>query len=51
MSGYVGNRGFNPRELLIKYGNSQKFMNWFNINLKLWLDKSPVTNYRNSRGI
>lgn len=32
MSGYVGNRGFNPVEVLTKYGNSQKFMNWFNIN-------------------
>ena len=38
-------------ELLNYYGKSQKFMNYLGINLKLWLDKSPVENYRNSRGI
>jgi hypothetical protein len=39
------------RELLIKYGKSQKFMNYLGINLRLWLDKSPIENYRASRGI
>ena len=38
-------------ELLNYYGKSQKFMNYLGINLKLWLDKSPVENYRNSRDI
>ncbi len=38
-------------ELLNYYGKSQKFMNYLGINLKLWLDKSPMENYRNSMGI
>lgn len=38
-------------ELLKYYGKSQKFMNYLGINLRLWLDGTPMENYRNSRGI
>lgn len=42
---------FNPVHFLAKYGQNQGFMNHFNINVKLWLDKTPMENFKNSRGI
>lgn len=47
-------RGLNKptlREMMIKYGNSQKFMDYFGINHRHWLDKTPIENYKASRGI
>jgi hypothetical protein len=44
-------REVNIFELLGYYGHDQRFMNLLGINLRLWLDKSPMENYRDSRGI
>ena len=48
---YNNRRYLNPLEILTKHGHNQNIMNYFGINLKLWMDKSPIENYRNSRGI
>ena len=39
------------RNFLIKYGQDQNAMNYVGIKVRLWLDKSPVENYKRSRGI
>jgi len=42
---------FTPFDFLTKFGHNQGAMNYLGINLQLWLDQSPIENYKNSRRI
>lgn len=43
---------FNPVKILAELANDQRIMwYYFGINTNLWLDGTPMENYRNSRGI
>jgi len=44
-------RQFNRLEILQQFGQNQSVMNYFGINLRLFLDGSPIKNYKNSRGL
>lgn len=43
---------FGPKQFLTEFGHHKAIMGYYlGINIELWLDKSPMKNYRNSRGI
>lgn len=43
---------FSPIQFLTEFGHHKAIMSYYlGINIELWLDKSPVENYRDSRGI
>lgn len=47
----MNRRPFTPKDLLTRYGHDQNVMNYFGIDLRLWLNKTPIQNYKNSRGL
>ena len=48
MSGYYY---FNRMKFLSIVDQNESLMEYFGMSLRLWIDKTPIENYKNSRGI